>query len=1437
MVLFPALAQAGFVELEWNAPTTNADAEGTPLLDLSGYWIYWGESIPDCASVQAQRVFLPADDPSPLATDSPVSTGLNGLTTGTTYWFRVSASDFAGLESACTSPVSGVAQPDVRVTADSIAFGEVNIGAPKTLSVDIENLGVVPLSVTVTTAAPFSVVGASTFNLPAGGPPRTVQVRFAPATVASFAGSLSIVTSGDDASVALAGTGNVSTPSVLKFSQAAVTVNEGSATVLTVTRTGSMHGGVTVDYETADDTAFAGEDYEAAAGTLTFGAGQTSRTITITSLQDSQGEGPERLTVTLRNPAGGATLGSPVTATVTITDDEPSLRFSAPTYTVSEAGGSATITVSRVGSTAGVLTVAYATTAGTALANVDYTPVNGMLTFLAGQASRTFTVQVLNDDVVDGPRTVGLALTSPVGASLGTPSSAVLTITDNDVAGTIQFGAAQYVADEGGGTFNIPVMRTGGTAAAVTATYMVTGGTAALGVDVAMNGTGTVTFGRGVTVMTIPVLPVSNAQLAGARTLELTLTAAGGGGSLGTLRRTMVTIEEVAFQFTPAVYTVVEGGTVTVTVTRMGPVGRSVTVDWTTENGTATADSDYQAASGTLTFAAGVRTRTFTVKTLQDTLTEGAETVLLRLGSASAGTGLGVQPTAVLTITDNDAGGRIAFGSASHVVAENRGTYLVPVTRTGGAAGPVTVDYTVTGGTATGGGVDYTLTAGTLTFAAGQTSATIPVVIADDVLAEANETVVLTLSNATGGASVGTPAATTVTIVDNDRTSTVQFSAATYTVAEAAGSATLTLTRTGVTTVPVTVVVTTSDGTAEAGADYTAVNTTVTFPAGVTSRTVPVPVLPNAVVDGSRTVNVTLSGATAPAAVGTPGAAVVTIQDDDSTLAFSASDYPVAEGGTATVTVRRTGSLVGTVSVEYAVTGGTAGSGTDYAPVAAGRLTFGPGVATRTFTVRTLVDAAVEGAQTVQVALSAAAGEAILGTPATATVTIVDNPPVVKFAAAAYAVTEGTATATITVVRTGPSSSTVTVDYGVTGGGTAQQPSDYSGGTGTLTFAPGVMSRTFTIGITNDLATDGSKTVVLELGDASGAVIGTPGTTTLTIHDNEPQVRFAAATYTVAESSPKVTIAVLRSGPPSGQITVGYEVVPGGTATNGADYAVTTGTLTFGPGVMSRTFTVDILNDLAPEGVETVIFRLTNPQGAWVGTPSTTTLTIVDNEPVVRFGAANYTVSEATPALAVTVLRTGPTTVPVTVQYAATGGTATAGQDYTVGGTGTLTFGVGVVSQTIAVAILNDTLFEGAEALVLTLSNPVGATLGTPATTTVTLTSNDVAGVVEFGSVLYSGLESAGEVLVTVIRRGGTASAVTVEVATEDGSAVAGTHYEAVAGTLTFAAGQTSITFAVPLLDDGAPGSRSLGVVLSQPGGGAVLGPLSRAVLWIVEAD
>ena len=109
-----------------------------------------------------------------------------------------------------------------------------------------------------------------------------------------------------------------------------------------------------------------------------------------------------------------------------------SLQFSAPTATVVENAGMATITVTRTGGTAGAVSVQYATSDGTAKSGTDYTTTTGTLNFADGQTSTSFSVPILNDPAADGAETVNLTLSSPGGgAALGPQSTALLTLTSN----------------------------------------------------------------------------------------------------------------------------------------------------------------------------------------------------------------------------------------------------------------------------------------------------------------------------------------------------------------------------------------------------------------------------------------------------------------------------------------------------------------------------------------------------------------------------------------------------------------------------------------------------------------------------------------------------------------------------------------------------------------------------------------------------------------------------------------------------------------------------------------------------------------------------------------------------------------------------------------------------------------------------------------------
>jgi hypothetical protein len=229
-------------------------------------------------------------------------------------------------------------------------------------------------------------------------------------------------------------------PGALQFSLSNYSVNEAASTAtIAVTRSGGTSGAVSVDYATSDGTATAGADYTAAVGTLTWSDGESgAKTFSVAIVNDTSPESSQTVNLTLSNPAGGATLGSPASAVLTIIDnDNPgTLAFGAATYSVNETNGSVTITVTRNGGTNGAVSVNYATSNGSATAGADYTATSGTLNWANGDASaKTFTVAIINDASPEPNETVNLTLSAPAGgATLDSPASAVLTIVDDESA-------------------------------------------------------------------------------------------------------------------------------------------------------------------------------------------------------------------------------------------------------------------------------------------------------------------------------------------------------------------------------------------------------------------------------------------------------------------------------------------------------------------------------------------------------------------------------------------------------------------------------------------------------------------------------------------------------------------------------------------------------------------------------------------------------------------------------------------------------------------------------------------------------------------------------------------------------------------------------------------------------------------------------------------
>ncbi|MDB6034285.1 MAG: hypothetical protein JWM16_4623 [Verrucomicrobiales bacterium] len=683
---------------------------------------------------------------------------------------------------------------------------------------------------------------------------------------------------------------------VINFDISTYTVSEGAGQALiTVQRTGGGVGTVSVNFTTSDGTALAGSDYVATNGTLTFSNGQTSLTFTVPILQDLLVEGNETIDLALTvNPNTGSAILGLSAATLTIVDDDFSagiMGFSQANYTVSEQGTQAVITVVRVTGNSGAASVDYATIDGTALAGLDYGPASGHLVFADGEVSKTFTVPIFDDTLVEGNETVNLFLFNPSGVVLG-QSSSVLTIRGDEA--TFNFSQANYLVNEAATNITITVTRSPDGTGPVSVDFTTSNNLAVAGLDyVATNGT--LFFDIGETSKTFTVTILNDNLGEGLEDFFVVLTNALGESALGLTNVATVGIvdNDISFSFDQPNYIYNENsGTGYVNVIRTGLTNGTASVNFQTSDGTATAGQDYIFTSVNLVFLPGETNKQVGIPILQDLIGEGDETVNLNLVNPTNAT-VGLQPTALLTIVDDE--DNLSLSTTNYFVDENATNAVIAVVRRGiPSSGQVTVSYSTSSGTATP-GADYTNVSGILVFGPFDTIKTFSIPIVDDSLAEGNETVFIRLSNITGGAALSTPTNATLTIVDDDVS--LRFASASYSVTENATNASISILRQGNASNTVSVLFHTTAGTATPDLDYENVTNQVVFLPGVTNRTVLIPIVDDLQIEGNETVNLFLSNPapTNSAILGSPVAAVLTIVDNDNSILIPAGSAIVSE--------------------------------------------------------------------------------------------------------------------------------------------------------------------------------------------------------------------------------------------------------------------------------------------------------------------------------------------------------------------------------------------------------------------------------------------------------------------------------------------------------------------------------------------------------------
>jgi uncharacterized protein YneR len=765
----------------------------------------------------------------------------------------------------------------------------------------------------------------------------------------------------------------------LQFSSATYSVGEaGPMATLTVSRTVGSAGAVTINYTLANGSATGGAtcgtgvDYVNTGGMVSFADGEMSKTFNVTICEDMVFEGNETFTSTLSNPTGGATLGMPSTATVTINDNEiampGTLTLSAPTYMVGESGGTATITVNRTSGTDGAVTVSYiltnttATGGATCAAGIDYVNAGGMVSFANGEGSKTFTIPICPDTLDEANETFNVILTNPTGgAVLGSPSSSVVTITDDDPSPTISINdVSQAEGNSGTTNFTFTVTLSTISGQSVTVDYATADGTATVAnTDYSAIPITTLTFAPGETTKMFSVTVNGDTTIEDNETFFVNLTAPTnatisdnqGQGTIQNDDFPSLSINDISL---------VEGnsGTTafgfTVTLSQASP--QSVSVNYATANGTATvADNDYVAIPSTaLTFAPGDLTKTINVTVNGDTSVEANETFFVNL----------TMPTNA-TIADNQGQGTIQNDDIPTIsindvsMAEgDSGTTAFGFTVTLSQASPqsVSVNYATANGTATVADNDYVaIPSTTLTFAPGETTKPINVLVNGDGTVENNETFFVNLTMPTNA-----------TISDNQGQGTIinddipSLSIGNVTQIEGNSGTSnfiFNVTLSKISNQTVSVNYATADNTATAPSDYNGAGGTLTFSPGTLSRTISIVVRGDTLTELNETFFINLSvpiNATI-----FDGQAVGTILNDDS-QSLRVNDVRLFEGNAgntiATFTVNLTqnasrpegGGAI--VTVDYQTVDFTARANLDYRPIS-GSLTFNPGETQKTLQV------------------------------------------------------------------------------------------------------------------------------------------------------------------------------------------------------------------------------------------------------------------------------------------------------------------------------------------------------------------------------------------------------------------------------------------------------------------------------------------------------
>jgi Domain of unknown function (DUF1906)/Calx-beta domain/RTX calcium-binding nonapeptide repeat (4 copies) len=1056
--------------------------------------------------------------------------------------------------------------------------------------------------------------------------------------------------------------------------------------------------------------------------------------------------------------------------------------------TINESAGTVTFTVTRSGTLpAETLFVSTETGEGSAN-NGDYTgKLNEQLAFTSGQTSKTVTVSITNDSVVESSETFGLLVqrnsSDPATTFL---AKSTFTIADDDTAATTySISPGSTTVNESAGTVTFTVTRSGGTPAETLFVSTETGEGSANNGDYTGKLNEQLAFTSGQTSKTVTVSITNDSVAESSETFGLLVQRNSGDPASTFLAKSTFTIADddtaatTTYSISPSSTTVNENaGTVTFTVTRSGATPAE-TLFVSTETGEGSANNgDYTGKlNEQLAFTSGQTSKTVTVAITNDSVAESSETFGLLVQRNSGDPASTFLAKSTFTIADDDTAATTSYSIApgSTTVNENAGSVTFTVTRSGPTPAETLFVSTETGeGSANNG--DYTGKLNEqLAFASGETSKTVTVSITNDSVAESSETFGLLVQRNSNDPATTFLAKSTFTIADDDTAATTySLSPGSTTVNENAGTVTFTVTRSGATPAE-TLFVSTETGEGSANnADYTGkLNEQLAFTSGQTSKTVTVAITNDSVAENSETFGLLVQRNSSDPASTFLAKSTFTIADDDSAgtiYSVSPSPNPVNENaGTETFTITRSGSLQAETVFASTLQGASNGydaNSSDYNGLVNQQVSFAANQTSAQVTISIINNTTPEPDESFGFIVQRNSSDPVATFLAKTSWTIHDDDAVgngYSVSATPNPLNENAGTATFTITRSGSNLAAETLFASTLQGasnGYAANSGDYTGLLNQqVSFAANQTSAQVTVSITNDTVAESDDTFgFIVQRNASDPAATYLAKTNWTIHDDDggtpTNYSVTPSSNVTNENAGAVTFTVTRSGGLAAE-TLYVSTLNGaanGYSANVNDYnGVVNQPLVFAANQTTAQVTISVDNDTTAENDETFGFIVQHNASDSVATyVAQTNWTIHDDDagPVVNYSAVATPnpLNESAGTVTFTITRSGSfpaeTVFASTVQGSANGYSANSGDYATNVNNLAVAFASGQATATVTVAVTNDSTPESDETFGFIVQRNSGDPISTHlAQTNFTIHDDDNAATGSTGSTHASSIK------------------------------------------------------------------------------------------------